>query len=271
MIFPTECKYIGSAATKPHGDRVYFLTKYLIHPIPEGYEILEVEHQGDFGYLRQVKSVKRLVGPEDIVLWEGEITPHDRVGLIKKAMSTGKRCTIFGAKDEHITFVLDPDLSGIETVHVYDIKPPRPNLSATINNLEGLGFFGQQNVMFEHHVRDITGIPADVYPCKAGGFDKTLDRDNISGSERVACCLTGRQICKECYGENFVFEEICPLSMVAEEPFIARCCRADRCGSGIWNEKFGTVVHWGASPRTMLNALDSMLEEWRKQKDECHG
>ncbi|HJK22877.1 MAG TPA: hypothetical protein O0X08_03200, partial [Methanocorpusculum sp.] len=107
MIFPAECKYIGSAATKPYGDTVYFLTKYLIHPTPEGFEILEVEHEGESGYMRKVKSVRRLVGPEDIAVWEGPITPHDRTGLIKKALSTKKRCTIFGANDEHQTFVLD--------------------------------------------------------------------------------------------------------------------------------------------------------------------
>lgn len=271
MIFPTECKYIGSAATKPYGDTVYFLTKYLIHPLPDGFEILEVEHEGDSGYLRPVKSVRRLVGPEDIAVWDGTISPHDRIGLIKKALSTGKRCTIFGAKDEHVTFVLDPDLSGIETVHVYDIKPPRPNLSATIVILEDLGFFGLQNVMFEHHVRDISTIPADVYPCRAGGFDRTLDRDGLAGGEHIACCLTGKQICKECYGEEFAFEDTCPLSMVAEEPFIARCCRAERSGNGVWNGKFGAVVHWGSSPRVMLTAVDDMLDEWRKRKEEHHG
>ncbi|MDR3102376.1 MAG: hypothetical protein LBU24_04005 [Methanocalculaceae archaeon] len=273
MIFPAECKYIGSAATKPHGDRVYFLTKYLIYPVPEGFEILEVEHEGESGYLRPVKSVRCLVGPRDIAVWDGPITPHDRTGLIKKALSTGKRCTIFGANDEHWTFVLDPDLAGVETVHVYDIKPPRPNLSETIRNLEELGFFGTQNVMFEYHVRDISKIAADVYPCRAGGFDRTLDRDHLHGGERVACCLTGRHICSERYGDDFVFEEICPLSQVAEEPFITRCCRADRSGVGIYNGMFGAVVHWGSSPRVMLEAVDEMIGTWKKgnQEDGHHG
>lgn len=267
MIFPTECKYIGSAATKPYGDTVYFLTKYLIHPLPEGFEILEVEHEDGTGYLRPVKSIRRLVGPEDIVVWDGAITPHDRTGLIRKALSTGKRCTIFGANDEHQTFVLDPELSGLETVHVYDIKPPRPNLSATITMLEELGFFGGENIQFVHHVKDISAIAADVYPCRAGGFKKTLDRDSLDGGEHVACCMTGRMICNECYGENFEFEDTCPLSMVNEEPFIARCCRSERSGIGLCNGKFGAVVHWGSSPRTMLEAVDGMLAAWR----EHHG
>ena len=108
-------------------------------------------------------------------------------------------------------------------------------------------------------------------PAWPGGFDKTLDRDGLTGGEHVACCLTGKQICKECYGEGFAFEDTCPLSMVAEEPFIARCCLAERTGNGIWNGKFCAVVHWGSSPRTMLAAVDSMLNEWQKRKEEHHG
>lgn len=266
MIFPTECKYVGSAATKPLGDKVYFLTKYLIHPVPEGFEILEVEAEKGSGYLRDIKSVRRLVGPDDIAMWEGSITPHDRAGLIKKALTTKKRCTIFGANDEHWTFVLDPDLSGFETVHVYDITPPRANLSETIRLLDEMGFFGADDVVFEHHVRDITKIEADVYPCRAGGFSKTLDRDDLKGNEHVACCMTGRHICHECYGDSFEFEDTCPISQVKEEPFVARCCRAERSGIGIYNNKFGAVVHWGASPRTMLEAVDKMLVEWKKRK-----
>jgi hypothetical protein len=269
MIFPTECKYIGSATTKPYGDTVvYFLTKYLIHPIPEGFEILEVEHEGENGYLRKVKSVRILVRSEDITIWEGSITPHDRTGLIKKALSTGKRCTIFGATDEHQTFVLDPDLSGLETVHVYDIIPPRANLSENLKILEALGFFGTENIQFEHHVRDIAKIQADVYPCRAGGFAKTLDRDKLHGGEHVACCLTGRYICGECYEDDFMFEDTCPLSQVVEEPFIARCCRANRVGIGMYNDKFGVVVHWGSSPRAMLEAMDTLLVAWRERLEE---
>ncbi len=267
MIFPNECKYVGSAATKPLGDSVYFLTKYLIHPTPEGVEILEVEHGEGTGYLRPIKSVRRLVGPEDIAVWKGPITPHDRVGLIRRALTTGKRCTLFGADDEHQTFVLDPTLDGVETVHIYDIKPPRANLSENIRILDEMGFFGQQNILFEHHVRDITEMNADVYPCRAGGFEKTLDRDKLDGGEHVACCVTGRHICGECYGDDFEFEDTCPLSQVAEEPFIARCCRAERSGIGIYNGKFGAVVHWGSSPRVMLEAVDAMLKEWRERKE----
>lgn len=266
MIFPEECKYIGSAATKPNGDTVYFLTRYLINPLPNGeYEILEVEHTEGTGFMRQVKSLKLLAGPKDIHVWQGRISVHDRVGLVRKALSTKKRCTIFGEKDEHMTFVCDPDLSGFEMVHVYDITPPRANLSETIKILEELGFFEYANIQFDHHVRDISQIDADIYPCRAGGFPKTLDRDHPNSGEYIACCSTGKQICAECYGDEFEFEDTCPLSQIADEPFIARCCKADRSGIGIYNGKFGAVVHWGSSPRTMLNAMDEMLKQWKER------
>ena len=73
--------------------------------------------------------------------------------------------------------------------------------------------------------------------------------------------------------DDFVFEDTCPLPQVAEEPFIARCCRAERSGIGIYNGKFGAVVHWGSSPRVMLEAVDTMLAAWRKKKEEgsVHG
>ncbi|HJK01401.1 MAG TPA: hypothetical protein O0X73_03795 [Methanocorpusculum sp.] len=274
MIFPTECKYVGCAATKPYGDKVYFLTKYLIHPVEEGFEILEVEHEKEeSGYLRKIKSVHRLIGPEDIAIWEEAVTLHDRTGLIQKALSTGMRCTIFTAHDEHQTFVMDPDLSGLETVHVYDITPPRANLSVNLKILEEAGLFGTDNLQFVHHVQNIAKIPADVYPCRAGGFSKTLDRDRLHGGERVACCLTGRHLCEECYDNDFVFEDTCPLSQVKEEPFVSRCCRAERTGIGIYNGKFGAIVHWGSSPREMLKAVETMLSKWReKEKTELkHG
>ena len=41
-----------------------------------------------------------------------------------------------------MTFVLDPDLSGLLKIHVYDVAPPRPSLSACIRELESAGLFG---------------------------------------------------------------------------------------------------------------------------------
>ncbi len=42
MIFPEHCKYVGHASTQPCGDRVYFLSRYLLRDTGSGYEVLEV-------------------------------------------------------------------------------------------------------------------------------------------------------------------------------------------------------------------------------------
>ena len=81
--------------------------------------------------------------------------------------------------------------------------------------------------------------------------------------EQVAGCLTGRQILAECYGSDFPVIDICPANAVSDEPFIARCCRAERSGIQRINGKFGVVVHWGSSPKTIADAVYAMIHEWR--------
>lgn len=164
-----------------------------------------------------------------------------------------------------MTFVFEPDLSTFETVHVFDITPPHPTLSDTINNLEKIGFFESENVIFDYHVRDIRTLNTQVYPCRAGGFSHTLDRDVPPEGAKIACCRTGRQICHENYGDNFEFEDTCPISQVNAEPFIARCCRAENSGIGEYNGYFGAVVHWGANPKTIADAFFEMMNQWRER------
>ncbi|MCP1663044.1 MAG: hypothetical protein D5R99_06845 [Methanocalculus sp. MSAO_Arc1] len=266
MIFPPECKVVGHAYEKPVGDKVYFLSEYLVRRVPDGFELLRVtpDPEGS-GMMRDILHEEVLATAEETVMYSGRVNQHDRAGMVRLALKTGKRCTIFGAMDEHINFVLDPDLSEFETVHVYDIRPPRANLSVTIEILEEQGLLGDLNCVFEHHVRDISMIDADVYPCRAGGFAKTLDMDRMKGGERIAGCLTGQQLYQECYGPDFSLIEICPLSSVSEEPFVARCCRKERSGIGLYNGFFGAVVHWGASPKTVLDAVYLVVEEWRRR------
>ena len=266
MIFPKECKVVGNASTQPLGDKVYCLTQYLIRPSGDSFEVLKVTPKEGDTMMREIESVEVIAEAKDVAVWNGEIfTPHDRAGLIQKALSTGKRCTIFGEKHNHMTFVLDPDLSEFCKVHVYDITPPRPTLSATLKELERIGFFETDNICFEHHIKDIAKIEGDVYPCKAGGFEKTLDRDIPEHGNHIVCCQTGRQITHENYGDDFTFEETCPLSMVQEEPFIARCCRIERTGIRKINGKFGIVVHWAAPAKVIANSVESLMYEWRKR------
>ncbi len=266
MIFPEQCKYVGLASTRPCGDSVYALSRYLLHETDRGYEILEVIlDPAAKSVMKNVISSKILATPEEVCCFPEKVQLNDRTRLVRLAAEGGHRCTIFIGIDEHVTFVLDPDLSGFLMVHVYDVIPPRPSLSASLKEMEAIGLFGELSVAFDHHIRDITLVPADVYPCRAAGYLRTLDADPLQGGERVAGCLTAKQFCTECYGTDFELENICPLEQVMEEPFIARCCRAEREGIGTWNDKFGAIVHWGADPAKIVRSVRELVTLWRKR------
>jgi hypothetical protein len=230
----------------------------------EGYELLEViPDPAVTGMMRPIIASKVIATTKETYYYPDKVQIHDRTNLIGLAIDSGFRCTIFTGLDEHMTFVLDPDLSGLLKIHVHDVTPPRPSLSACLRELESAGLFGDLSVMFCHHIRDISQIHADVFPCRAAGYTRTLDADPMQGGERVAGCLTGSQFYTECYGKEFVLENICPLESVLEEPFIARCCRSEREGIGIHKGKFGAVVHWGASPTQIARMVNGLVVQWR--------
>mgnify|MGYP000898260222 FL=1 len=272
MIFPSHCKYVGSATGMPYGERVYFLSRYLVRETAGGTEVIEVEPDPEgTGLMRNVLSTRVLAAGDEVYRYPDRVNVHDRTFLVKEAMQSGHRCTVFFGHDEQTTFVLDPDLSGFLRLHVYDITPPRPHLAATLADLERTGLFGDLEVVFEHHVRDIREIEADVYPCRVAGFSRTLDADPVRPGDRVAGCLTARDLVRECCGDGVTVENICPLEVVAEEPFIARCCRSERGGLGSRNGLFGAVVHWGASPRDIAQAVVDVVAAWRERDGEGSG
>jgi hypothetical protein len=264
MIFPVQCKLVGYASTKPCGDRVYFLSRYLVRDTGDGYELLEITPDpAGSTMMRPIVASKVIATAQETYRYPEKVQIHDRSRLVRLALDSGYRCTIFTGLDEHMTFVLDPDCTGLLKIHVYDVAPPRPSLSACIRELESAGLFGDLSVTFCHHTRDITQVQADVYPCRAAGYSRTLDTDPMQGGERVAGCLTGSQFYTECYGKDFELENICPLESVREEPFIARCCRSERVGLGIYKGKYGAVVHWGANPSQIARAVNELVVQWR--------
>lgn len=265
MIFPPHCKCVGYAGNKPVGDLVYFLSEYLIHEVSDGFEILGIEPQDGPGIMRKVRKVSMIARADEVYRYPERVVLHNRGDLIRKAMETGKRCTIFTGIDEHMTFVCDPASEALLQVHVYDVTPPRPHLAGTLQDLEKTGIFGELEISFCYHVRDIRQTGADVYPCKAGGFARTLDSDRLTGDEQVAGCLTARQVLSDCYGRDFPVIDICPVNAVQEEPFIARCCRAERAGYQIRDGKEGMVVHWGSSPKQIVDAVYELVHELRRR------
>ena len=268
MIFPEQCKHVGFASTKPCGEKVYFLSRYLVHPMNNRYEVLEIETDpAEKGMMRRIISSKVIAPAGEVYRYPEKVQLHDRTRLIQLASDACYRCTVFFGHDEHMTFVLDPDLSGLLKLHVYDASPPRPSLSACIRELESCGLFGEFGITFCHHLLDLSQVKADVFPCRAAGFEKTLDADTLNGSERVAGCMTGSQLVSECYGTGFELLNICPLAAAGEEPFIARCCRSERVGVGNYNGKLGAVVHWGASPRQIAVSIEALVRRWKEYEE----
>lgn len=272
MIFPRECKEVGYARGSPCGDRVYFLTRYQIRPVDGGFEVAEVTtERGEKGLMRTVRSSRTLARAAEVTWYSEPVQLHDRKQLVDLAAASGFRCTIFTGLDEHLTFVLDPDPGSFLTIHVYDIEPPRPSLSHAIHELEACGLFGDLDVGFAHQVHDIRTLDAEIYPCRAAGFDRTLDADPVRGGERVAGCLTGQQLIEECYRADVKIKDICPLSSVTQEPFITRCCRKEREGIGIYNGHFGAVVHWAAPPWRVAHLLNNLVSAWREYDTNSRG
>ncbi|NMB77710.1 MAG: hypothetical protein GYA23_01285 [Methanomicrobiales archaeon] len=266
MIFPEHCKHVGHASTKPCNEKVYFLSRYLLRETPGGYEVMEVSlDPSEKGMMRSILSSRVLAVAGEVYRYPEKVSLHNRTRLVELARDSGYRCTIFTGLDEHQTFVLDPDLSGYLKIHVYDVSPPRPSLSTCIRELEAAGLFGDLNVQFCHHIRDISVVHADVFPCRASGFTKTLDADRMQGGEQVAGCLTASQFYTECYGKDFSLVNICPLECVTEEPFIARCCRSERERLTSWNGRVGAVVHWGGNPVNIYEAVRDLAARWRQK------
>lgn len=259
MIFPERFKCVGVGRDKPLGDLIYFLSEYLIVPKKTGPELYAVLGGTQKGIFKEGCHLQLLAGAGEIINYPDAVNLHNRADLIKKAVSTGKRCTIFTGHDEHQTFVIDPNPSVLTTIHVYDITPPRPHLAATLQELEKTGIFGEYEVRFDYHVRDITTIDADIFPCRAAGFTRTLDEDPVTEGDIIAGCTTARQIVRDGYHTDATFREICPVEAVAQEPFIARCCRSERTGYGTFKGFKGGVVHWGANPREIYEMVLAVI------------
>ncbi len=266
-----ECKEVGVVNGRPCGDAVYFLTRYLLRPAGDSFDVLAIEPDpGAKGLMRPVVAERLLADHREVAVHPERVRLYDRALLHRLARASGHRCTVFTGLDEHMTFVLDPTDELLLEIHVYDIEPPRPNLSAGIREMEALGLFGDLGVCFVHHVRDIRVADVTVFPCRAAGFSQTLDADPVKPGVTVACCTTGRELIEDCYKVPFVQSDTCPLGQVGAEPFVARCCRSERRGLREVGGYFGTVVHWGDSPAQIFDAVRELVAAWRERDaDRC--
>lgn len=255
-----ECREVGVAASSPCGEQVYHLTRYLLLPSGDSYDLIRVEPDPDAkGLVRPIRSESLVLPAAEVAVHPDRVNLADRACLVRIARETGRRCTVFIGRDEHVTFVLDPDNEVVQTVHVHDVEPPIPSLAAICADLEAAGLPGELGLTLDYHVRDLRSLGAGVYPCRASGLARSLDRDGppVAG-ERIACCQTGRELLRGTYRIEAETVETCPCTTIEAGPFITRCCRSERTGLQVINGHVGTVVHWGATPLVVLDALRAL-------------
>ncbi|MDD1677316.1 MAG: hypothetical protein LUQ40_06235, partial [Methanomicrobiales archaeon] len=79
MIFPRECKEIGSALNKKKGRDVYFLTRYLIGNGSNGLEITGITPDPQKkGLMRPIALEQCIATGDDVYLYPDKVQIHDR-------------------------------------------------------------------------------------------------------------------------------------------------------------------------------------------------
>jgi hypothetical protein len=273
MIFPSHCKFIGVVDKRERpdyrpDDAIYFSSQYVLMFDPAGKcEIYEVTSEGE-GFIRKKKGVKKIAGAGETMLYEGQVDITNRADLIRKAKASchGKINTVvFRGVDRHYTFVKDPSPDSLRTIEVHDVAPPEPAwLEYNIRRLDETGMFGDLMLTFEYHTLDLRAYEdperTTIFPCKASGlhglFLDSLDAEP-QGDIRLVGCNTSKLVFDTRYPlKRYEHVNICPLSTrKPQRPFILRCCQSDKSGPTTINGVPGIVVHWGASPRDVYEAI----------------
>jgi hypothetical protein len=249
-------------------DAVYFSSQYmLIFDAQGGCEIFEVASEGE-GFIRRSKGVKKIAGAGQTVVYDGQVDITNRADLVRKAMTVchGKIDTVvFRGVDRHYTFVHKPSLEELRTVEVHDVAPPEPAwLEYNVRRLDETGMFGDLMLTFDYHTLDLRAYEdakkPTIFPCKASGlnglFLDSLDEEP-RGDIRLVGCNTSKLVFDARYPlKRYEHVNICPLSTrKPRHPFILRCCQSDKSGPTVIDGVPGIVVHWGASPRDVCEAI----------------
>jgi len=272
MIYPKFSKEIGIADEMPYGEKVFFRTRYLIKDTGNGYRIYSVKLDKNNSVMHEKESMTLIADTEDCTVHEETVNLYDSTNLIKIALKSGKRCTIFRGADNHVTFIMDPSEESLMKVYVYDVTPPYANIYENIKLLEKDGVFGELGVEFVNCVLDIGKLKTDVYPCRASGFKKTVDKTRLAGTETVAGCETSRLLLSEMYGDeaDFKYKNICPAERALSENkgvFIAKCCQEYRFGLKSTDNVTGYILGWGASPKTIIDAVFEVCRVHREKEE----
>ena len=282
MIFPSHCRFIGVVDRYARDnyrpdDTVYFSSQYLlVFDAPDKCEIYQIESAGE-GFLRKARDVRKIAAADEVLVYEGPADITNRSFLIKKAaeLCHGKINTVvFRGIDRHYNFVQAPDPEALSPVDVFDVAPPWPAwLAHNVQRLDEAGMFGELMLDFRYHVTDLKTYedPArtTIFPCRASGL-KGLFLDSLDeeprGAVKLVGCNTSKLVFEARYpGKKYEHVNVCPLSgCLPVRPFILRCCQSDRLGLKEINGVKGIVVHWGANPREIYDAIKLLAAELKR-------
>ena len=282
MIFPSHCKFIGVInrhirSNYQPDDAIYFSSQYvLVFEAPDKCEVFEVESSGE-GFIRKKAGARRISRAEETLVYRELVDISNRADLLRKAVplcTGGINTVVFQGVDRHYMFVKDPASGGLTTVEVHDVAPPEPAwLAYNVKKLEEAGMFGELMLDFEYHVLNLKDYEDPrrtiIFPCHASGlnglFLDSLDEEP-QGEIRLVGCNTSKLVFEARYPlKRYEHVNICPLSTrKPSKPFILRCCQSDKLGPTEIGGVPGVVVHWGANPREIYEAVRALSSSIRK-------
>lgn len=273
MIFPSHCRLIGVVDRRDRpgyrpDDAIYFSSQYVLVFDEAGKcEVYGVESEGE-GFMRRTTDVKKIADASRTLVYDALVDITNRADLVRKAAAACRGnidTVVFRGVDRHYTFVHEPSLETLKTIEVYDVAPPEPAwLEYNVRRLDETGMFGDLMLTFDYHTLDLRAYEdlerTTIFPCKASGlnglFLDSLDAEP-QGDIRLVGCNTSKLVFEARYPlKRYEHVNICPLSArKPKRPFILRCCQSERSGPAMLNGMPGIVVHWGASPRDIYEAI----------------
>jgi hypothetical protein len=273
MIFPSHCRLIGVVdqfARKDYRpeDIIYFSSQYvLVFLAPDQCDVYEVASEGE-GFLRDKKSIRKIAGADETLVYGSPMDITNRAHMIKKAAELykdGITTVVFRGVDRHYNFVHMPDPSVLTQVDVFDVAPPWPAwLAYNVQRQDEAGMYGELLFDFKYNITDLKDYEdprrTTIFPCRASGLDG-LFLDSLDGEPagdiKLVGCNTSKLVFEAKYpGKTFEHVNVCPLTNVNPKyPFILRCCQSERLGLKEVNGIKGVAVHWGANPREIYEAV----------------
>ncbi|MDY6965864.1 MAG: hypothetical protein SVM80_07840 [Halobacteriota archaeon] len=270
MIFPEHCKFVAVVNSTEDDwleKKMYFLTKYLVVFDGGSTSTYEVKTNGR-GFIRKITSIKQISSEDETTIYKDEVDLTDRARLIEEAdaLCGGDINTVvFTGIDRHTTFVHRPDISKITTIEVFDIFPPEPPwLWYNIERLSKIGLFGELQLRFIHRALDLREFEDPdstvIFPCSTSGlrgdFLDTIEKIENKENVKLVGCEISKKVFEDKFNhKNYNFVNICALNQNFEKPFIVRCCQKERSGLIESSGVQGVVVHWGATPLEIVDAV----------------